>query len=40
MTHELQQLFNVNSNAAGQILDFDFISDENFLLLVALTTKG
>jgi hypothetical protein len=38
MTHEFQQLFNVN--ASGQILDFDFISDENFLLVVALTNKG
>jgi hypothetical protein len=38
MTHELQPLFNVNSN--GEILDYDFISEENFLLLVALTNKG
>lgn len=40
MTHKLQQLFDVNTNASGQLLDFDFISDENFLLLVALTNKG
>ncbi|KAI6200489.1 X-linked retinitis pigmentosa GTPase regulator-like protein [Aphelenchoides besseyi] len=38
-THELQSVFDVEVNG-DEILDYSYISDENFLLLVALTSKG
>ncbi|KAI6214196.1 X-linked retinitis pigmentosa GTPase regulator-like protein [Aphelenchoides besseyi] len=38
-THELQSVFDVEVNG-DEVLDYSYISDENFLLLVALTSKG
>ena len=40
MTHELRALVEVNAVTTGEILDYAFVADDSFFLLVALTRKG
>lgn len=40
MTHELRTLVEVTAAETGELLDYAYVADGSFLLLVALTRKG